>query len=158
MTDFPEDTFDEADSRVFARLATALQATAISEAQRSRMRLRIRELVASQPPAGTSTLRATGDEWRTLSPLVSVKVLRVDAVAGNQTVLIRAAPGGLMPRHLHSQDEEFIVLEGECRIGELRLAAGDAHFAAAGTWHEDITTETGVLVLLRGEYPMAAHA
>ena len=158
MTDFPEDTVDEADSRVFARLATALQATTISEAQRSRMRLRIRELVGSQPPPGTMTLRATEDEWRTLSPLVSLKVLRVDAVAGNQTVLIRAAPGGMMPRHRHSQDEEFIVLEGECRIGELRLAAGDAHFAAAGTWHEAITTETGVLVLLRGEYPMPAHA
>ena len=95
MTDLPEDTFDEADSRVFARLATALQATEISEAQRSRMRLRIRELVASQPPAGTTTLRATEDEWQTLSPLVRVKVLRVDTVAGNQTVLIRAAPGGI---------------------------------------------------------------
>jgi len=158
MTDLPEDTLDEADSRVFARLTTALQATVISEAQRSRMRLRIRELVASQPPAGTTTLRATEDEWLTLSPLVRVKVLRVDPVAGNQTVLIRAAPGGTMPRHRHSQDEEFIVLEGECRIGELRLTVGDAHFAAAGSWHEETTTETGVLVLLRGEYPLAARA
>ena len=157
MTDSPEDIFDEADAKVFARLATALQATEIPEAQRLRMRLRIRELVASQPPAGTMTLRAAEDEWQTLSPLVRVKVLRVDPVAGNQTVLIRAAPGGMMPRHRHGQDEEFIVLEGECRIGELRLAAGDAHFAAAGTWHEAITTETGVLVLLRGEYPLAAR-
>ena len=33
MTDLPEDIFDEADAKVFARLATALQATEISEAQ-----------------------------------------------------------------------------------------------------------------------------
>jgi quercetin dioxygenase-like cupin family protein len=158
MTDLPDDTLDDADSTVFARLAAALQTMEISEAQRSRMRLRIRELAASQPPAGTITLRATQDEWQALSPLVRLKVLRVDTVAGNQTVLIRADPGGVLPRHRHSQDEEFIVLEGECRIGKLRLAAGDAHFAVAGSLHEDITTETGVLVLLRGEYPLAARA
>ena len=95
MTDLPEDTLDEADSRVFARLATALQATEISEAQRSRMRLRIRELVASQPPAGTTTLRASEDEWLTLSPLVSVKVLRMDPSPAIRPFLIRAAPGGI---------------------------------------------------------------
>lgn len=50
------------------------------------------------------------------------------------------------------------MLEGECRIGDLRLTAADAHFAAAGSWHDDITTEAGVLVLLRGEYPTPAHA
>ena len=61
------------------------------------------------------------------------------------------------PRHRHSKDEEFIVLGGECKIGTQRLVAGDAHFASAGSWHEDITTETGVLVLLRGEYPPPAH-
>jgi quercetin dioxygenase-like cupin family protein len=105
-----------------------------------------------------STLRAAEGEWRTVSPLVEIRVLRVDSIAGNQTVLIRVAPGGVMPRHQHAQDEEFIVLEGECRIGTLQLRAGDAHFARAGSWHEDITTSAGVLVLLRGEYPAPAHA
>ena len=41
-----------------------------------------------------------------------------------------------------------------------RAASGcrDAHFSAAGTWHDSTPTETGVLVLLRGEYPLAALA
>jgi uncharacterized cupin superfamily protein len=46
-----------------------------------------------------------------------------------------------------------VVLEGECHIGTHLLRAGDAHSAAAGSAHEAVTTRTGVLVLLRGEYP-----
>lgn len=143
---------------VFEHLAAAVQPAEISEAQRLRMRHRIGERIASQLLAGVATLRAEDGEWRELNPLVHFKVLRVDAAAGNQTILVRARPGGVLPRHRHSQDEEFIVLEGECRIGDLRLSAGDANFAAAGSWHDDITTETGVLVLVRGEYPSPAHA
>lgn len=153
-----EDDSDAPTSGLFEQLAVALKPTEVSDAQRLRMRARIGELVAPQLPTGMTTLRAADGTWRALDPLVRMKVLRVDPVAGNQTVLIHAAPGGILPRHRHSQDEEFIVLEGECRIGALRLAAGDAHFAGAGSWHEDITTETGVLVLLRGEYPAPVHS
>jgi quercetin dioxygenase-like cupin family protein len=63
------------------------------------------------------------------------------------------AAGGTIRRHQHRQDEEFIVLEGECHIGELRLAAGDMQVAVAGSWHEQFTTEAGTLVLVCGEYP-----
>lgn len=157
MSDQSEDAPDAPTPGLFEQLAIALKPAEISEAQRVRMRARIGELVAPQPSTGMTTLRAADGTWRALDPLVRVKVLRVDPVAGNQTLLIHAAPGGFMPRHRHSQDEEFIVLEGECRIGALRLVAGDAHFAAAGSWHEDLTTETGVLVLLRGEYPPPVH-
>jgi quercetin dioxygenase-like cupin family protein len=145
-------------SKVFEKMASALKPAEVSETQRARMRGRIGELVATQLPAGMTTLRAAEGEWLAMSPLTMVKVLRVDHDAGTRTVLIRVAPGGLLPRHQHSKDEEFIVLEGECRIGTLRLVAGDAHFANAGSWHEDITTDTGVLVLLRGEYPAPEHA
>ena len=109
-------------------------------------------VVAMLPPPGTQTVRAEGAEWIALTPLVKIRRLRVDAAAGSQTVLVRAEPGGFIPRHRHGQDEEFIVLEGECHIGGHHLRAGDAHFAAAGSWHDDITTQTGVLVLVRGEY------
>ena len=62
-------------------------------------------------------------------------------------------PGGVVPAHRHERVEEFIVLEGECHIGTHKLVAGDVHIAAAGSWHEPVTTRSGVLVLLRGEYP-----
>ena len=158
MSDPSEDGSDPPASGLFEQLAIALKPTEVSDAQRLRMRARIGELVAPQLSPGITTLRAADGTWHALDPLVRIKVLRVDPVAGSQTVLIHAAPGGFVPGHRHSQDEEFIVLEGECRIGALRLAAGDAHFAAAGSWHDDTTTETGVLVLLRGEYPAPVHA
>jgi quercetin dioxygenase-like cupin family protein len=149
---------DAAAALVFEKIASALEPTEVSQTRRMTMRRRIRELVASRLPAGMTTLRATDGEWISISALTQMKLLRVDPAGGTQTVLIRAAPGGILPRHRHGKDEEFIVLEGECRIGAQRLVAGDAHFASAGSWHEDITTETGVLVLLRGEYPAPAHA
>jgi quercetin dioxygenase-like cupin family protein len=153
-----DDGADTCDSGVFEKLAEAFKPAEVSEAQRLRMRVRIGEFVAQQLPGGMTTLRADEGDWIEMGALAKRKVLRVDPVAGNQTVLIRAAAGGVLPRHRHSQDEEFIVLEGTCRIGALLLVAGDAHFAAAGSWHEDITTDTGVLVLLRGEYPTPSHA
>lgn len=146
----------DADEALFARLAGGLRPVQLSEELRGRLRAQLRSRAAL--PAGMSTLRGAEGEWLSLNPLVQIKVLRVDAEAGNQTVLLRAARGAVLPRHRHSRDEEFIVLEGQCRVGTLLLEAGDAHFAAAGSWHEDITTDTGVLVLVRGEYPAPAYA
>jgi quercetin dioxygenase-like cupin family protein len=73
------------------------------------------------------------------------------------TVLIRALPGARLAAHRHSKEELLIVLEGECHTGTHPLRAGDIHFAGAGSWHDDITTRTGVVVLIRGEYPAPAH-
>ena len=146
------------EAALFAQLATALPPLELSEHQREHMRRRVMASVADAVLTGMTTVHAAGGEWIALSPLVKIKVLRVDARAGNQTVMVRAEPGGSMPPHRHRRDEEFIVLEGECRIGDLQLRAGDAHFAPAGSWHDEITTETGVLVLIRGEYPAPAHA
>ncbi|HET9474555.1 MAG TPA: cupin domain-containing protein [Steroidobacteraceae bacterium] len=143
---------------LFAQLATALPSVELPEKQRESMRQRVMGSIAVCQSTDTTTVFAGDGKWISLTPLVKLKVLRVDVRAGNQTVMVRAEPGGSMPRHQHRQDEEFIVLEGECRIGKLQLRAGDAHFARAGSWHEEITTDTGVLVLVRGEYRAAVHA
>lgn len=146
------------ETALFAQLATALPAAHLPEQQRERMRQRVMRSVANGANADTTTVFAAGGEWVALTPLVKFKVLRIDARAGNRTIMVRAEPGGSMPRHRHRHDEEFIVLEGECRIGNLRLRAGDANFAPAGSWHDEITTDTGVLVLIRGEYPAPEYA
>lgn len=143
---------------VMREIAAALRPVQLSDAQRDRLRARVRAIPSDALPEGLSTLRNSEGEWLPLNPLVQIKVLRVDAEAGNQTLLIRAAAGAVLPRHRHSRDEEFIVLEGQCRIGTLLLETGDAHFTAAGSWHDDVTTDTGVLVLVRGEYPAPAYA
>jgi quercetin dioxygenase-like cupin family protein len=147
---------DDIDERCFEHLAASLAPSDMGGEIRERMWTRIRERVASIQPLGTMTVRAEGSEWIALSPLVKFRRLRVDLEARSQTILVRAEPGGFIPRHRHGQDEEFIVLEGECHIGGHHLRAGDAHFASAGSWHDAITTQTGVLVLVRGEYQAAA--
>ena len=156
-TNGPPSEPEDIDSRCFDQLAGSIAPDAMPADVRERVWTRIRERVGSLEPAGTVTARTEGAEWIALSPLVMIRRLRVDAKAGNQTILVRAAPGGRIPRHRHTQDEEFIVLEGECHIGSHHLRAGDAHFASAGSWHDDITTQTGVLVLVRGEYSAAAQ-
>jgi quercetin dioxygenase-like cupin family protein len=124
----------------------------LSEGRRELLRERVLQRARDTSPDGTTTMRAAST-WIECAPLIQMKVLRRDAVNGMQTLLVRMQAGGVMPAHRHCRDEEFIVLEGECHIGAHRLAAGDVHLAVAGSWHDAITTETGVVVLLRGEYP-----
>lgn len=134
-------------------LAAAVQPAELGTELRDRMRRRALELAREQAPEGTRTLRAAEAVWVEIAPFVEVRELRRDEVAGTHTSLMRMRPGGFVPGHRHEREEEFIVLEGECHIGTHRLVAGDVHIAPAGTVHEPVTTQTGVLVLLRGEYP-----
>jgi len=155
MSTKPND--EGADGSCFEQIAGAVAPAEVQAETRERVWMKIHERVAPLAPVGTTTSRASEAEWIALSPLVKCRRLRVDTVAGSQTVLVRAEPGGRIPGHRHTQDEECIVLEGECHIGNHHLRAGDAHFAPAGSWHGDISTRTGALVLVRGEYPAPAH-
>jgi quercetin dioxygenase-like cupin family protein len=154
MSHKPND--EQVEAMCFEQLARAVAPVDVPTETRRRLWAKISAAVAAPEPAGTTTSRAGAEEWIALGPLVKCRLLRVDAGARSQTVLIRAEPGGRIPRHRHAQDEECIVLEGECHIGDHHLRAGDAHFAALGSWHDDITTRIGALVLVRGEYPAPA--
>jgi quercetin dioxygenase-like cupin family protein len=139
-------------------LASAVRPAELGAEQRDRMRRRIVERAREQTPEGTRTLRADDGEWIEVAPFVQVRELRRDEASGTHTSLMRMQPGGVVPAHRHEREEEFIILEGECQIGTHRLMAGDVHIAAAGSWHEPVTTRIGVLVLLRGEYPHPSPA
>lgn len=139
------------------KLAEGLDPAKLDADARARIWRKVSRAVALPAPKGTQTFRADAEDWIELNPLVKCRRLRVDPEGGSQTVLIRALPGACLPGHRHSKEELFIVLEGECHIGTHPLRAGDIHFAGAGSWHDDITTRTGVVVLIRGEYPAPAH-
>src|SRR4030095_12896869 len=111
--------------------------------QRERLRRRILEQAREQAPEGTHTLRADESAWIQIAPFVEVRELRRDEGFGTHTSLMRMRPGGVIPAHRHAREEEFIVLEGECQIGTHKLVAGDVHSAAAGSWHENLTTRSG---------------
>jgi quercetin dioxygenase-like cupin family protein len=143
---------DDGDA-VFVEIASAARPTELTASKRASLRKRMLDQARDTAPEGTRTLRANEGEWLDLDSHVQIRVLARDAAAGTQTVLLRVAAGGRFPGHRHTQEEEFIVLEGECNIGAHRLGTGDVHIASAGSWHDDITTRTGVLVMVRGEMP-----
>ena len=136
---------------VFERIASETRAAELPAARRDALRRRVLERARTTSPEGTSTLRAEEGEWIALDPFVRIKILSRDLAAQSQTILMRVAAGGCIPAHRHAQEEEFIILEGECYVGAHRLTAGDVHVAEAGSWHDDITTPTGALVMVRGE-------
>jgi quercetin dioxygenase-like cupin family protein len=138
------------DAATLAAIAEALRPAELSSAQRDSMRDRI---AARTRTVHTQTVRGGDVEWQSPWPNVFVKVLRQEADSNLQMVLFRIEPGGVVPAHEHTKEEECLVLEGEILIGDHRVAAGDLHIARAGAAHGDITTQTGALVMVRSEIP-----
>ena len=159
----PVDIQDEAlQQQVFGALAEALAATApapelrLDAAQRDRLRERIARIAIAPPPSGTTTWRTQDEGWFSPAQFIDMKLLRRDEEAGTQEMLIRLSPGVRVPEHSHRLEEEMIILEGECHVGDHLLKQGDVHVAPPGSWHPAITTQRGVLLLLRCEYPLPA--
>ena len=142
---------EEKDDDVFTALAQVTRPVELAAATRTALRGRVLERARATAPEGTRTVRADAGAWAALDAHVQIRVLSRNAATRTQTVLMRVAAGGRYPGHRHTQEEEFIVLEGECHIGAHRLGVGDVHIASPGSWHDDITTSTGVLVMVRGE-------
>lgn len=132
-------------------LMQALAPAELASARRRRMRDKIVAAARDAAPEGTTTRRASA--WVQIAPFIEVRELRRDPARRTHLSLMRMQPGGYVPAHRHTQEEEFVVLEGECHIGAHRLCAGDVHVAAAGSSHGAVTTRVGVLVLIRGEHP-----
>jgi len=149
---------DDLPESVLLALGDALQSTELAQEQRDRMRRRMIEQARRSTPEGTTTWRAADSPWITIAPMVEVRQLCRDLQTSSHMSLLRMRPGGVIPSHRHEQEEAFIILEGDCHIGHHYLGTGDAHIAAAGSWHDAVTTQNGVLVLLKGEYPYPSEA
>lgn len=93
------------------------------------------------------TIRATEGHWQNLGPLVEKKLLHEDSFG--QSFLLRLHPGATLPAHMHSADEECLILEGEGFIGDIYLRAGDFHLAPAGLSHGKAYSATGALLYIR---------
>src|SRR5262245_7531930 len=138
------------DAATLQAIAEALRPAELSSAQRDSMRDRI---AARTTTVHTQTVRGIDVEWQSPWPNVFVKVLRQEADSNLQMVLFKLQPGGVVPAHEHTKEEECLVLEGEIFIGDHRVGAGDLHIARPGAAHGDITTRTGALVMVRSEIP-----
>ena len=79
---------------------------------------------------------------------VRVKRLLMDEARNQFTALVRMAPGSSYPRHVHNSAEECLVLEGDIRMGDHVLRAGDYQYAPADSLHGVQSTEGGCLLLI----------
>ena len=119
------------------------------EALLARVRARVMRSIQAESGTLHRTVRAAEGDWRTVGPGIERKLLW--SSGSMDSWMLRLAPGASVPGHLHSTDEECVVLEGSLRIGtDLVLRQGDFHVAASGSMHEEVTTETGALLYLRG--------
>ena len=82
--------------------------------------------------------------WRRYTRDVQIKRLWDE-----NTFLLRCAPGGRLPAHKHPRFEHCIVLEGDMIVGGETYRSGDYHGVPAHIAHNEITSRTGLLMLVR---------
>lgn len=144
------------DDDILQLLAENQGAVDVPPALHTRLRTRLLAQVAQENAClqpGFQTVRGNEGEWIEARPGAHIKILHQEGDSGLLTYLARLAPGFEMHGHPHPFDEECIMLEGDLWLGDLKLQAGDYHFAAKGLHHGRLRSENGALVFLKGALP-----
>jgi anti-sigma factor ChrR (cupin superfamily) len=95
-------------------------------------------------PPTSQYVAAAGRPWIERRPGVHWKVLFEDGE--QRTVLVRYAPGAVVPRHRHLGDEQIYVLEGSVSDDTGTCTAGDYARRPPGCVHT-VHSASGALVL-----------
>ena len=83
---------------------------------------------------------------KTRYPGVEAKTLLVDRRTGLLTVLLKMAPGAILPDHEHVQIEQTFVIEGALVCGEGMCSAGNFVWRPAGSRHQAGTPNGGLML------------
>jgi quercetin dioxygenase-like cupin family protein len=86
--------------------------------------------------------------WHDLAPGIACKRVARDAKTGRRSLLLRFAPGAVLPAHPHPHEEACVVLEGAVVSNGVALRAGDHQVIPAGTAHLPLTSSEGALVFV----------
>ncbi len=100
---------------------------------------------------GLLTVRSDEGRWMKIARGVSMKNLYADKKSKTHSFLLKLEPGSSLPEHQHFADEECMVLEGEVRLGDVVVRAGDYHLAPRGVAHGRVSSKTGALLFLRAD-------
>ncbi len=79
-------------------------------------------------------------------PGIEAKTLLVDRRTGLLTVLLKMAPGAMLPDHEHVQIEQTFVIEGALVCGEGTCSAGNFVWRPAGSRHQSGTPNGGLML------------
>lgn len=113
-----------------------------------------REAAAAAPAAaGPVTRREAATEWADFGPGIRRRVMWQHQ--GQAALLYRTQAGAAVPRHGHGHDEECLMLEGDVFLDDVLLRPLDYQIAPAGSEHEGVYTDTGVLLFAHGDLELA---
>ncbi|MEP7154622.1 MAG: cupin domain-containing protein [Betaproteobacteria bacterium] len=139
---------------VVENLLKATKPAGLTEKRRTAMRQKLLAAVATgvedpaiDKDASMRIVRAGEGSWITFAPNVEMKVLNDDG--HTRTWLARFAAGGRIPAHRQTGDEEAIVLEGWCYVGEHEMHKGDYQLIRKGGRHGEIASPDGCLIFVR---------
>jgi anti-sigma factor ChrR (cupin superfamily) len=103
---------------------------------------------ASRPPhLASHYLNVPEMPWEASPfPGIQFKTLYADAESGMSTLLVKMAPGSVIPLHEHTAIEQTYVLEGSLEDDEGRCFAGGFVWRPGGNIHEAVSP-SGALLL-----------
>jgi len=139
------------DADIVAALEEAILPEELPTETRNSMRERVLQRARTPPPENTWTLRSSEGTWSDLSPGIRFKILAKDLASRTCTYLLSMESGTAVPAHLHTLEEQCLVLQGEVWLGDHILRSGDWHVAQPGSRHGDFSTRTGCLLFLKSE-------
>jgi quercetin dioxygenase-like cupin family protein len=104
---------------------------------------------APSAPGVAWTQHAAGAPWADYGPGIRRRVMWQQGA--HAAMLYRTQPGAAVPRHGHRHDEECLMLEGDVFLDDVLLRPLDYQIAPAGTEHQGVYTDTGVLLFAHGD-------
>jgi len=103
---------------------------------------------AGLPPLASRFVDVDALPWESgAHPGIETKILIVDRTSGLLTMLLRMAPGAILPDHEHVLIEQTYVLQGSLVCGEGECRAGQFVWRPAGSRHAAWAGPEGGLML-----------
>ncbi|KAI2848394.1 transcriptional regulator family: Fungal Specific TF [Aspergillus niger] len=99
------------------------------------------------------TVHCDSLKWLPLAPSVFIKIVKLVPETGEYTIMVRAEPGGLLPRHRHVESAEIYVLKGSGAHPQTgAFVQGDYVSESKGAVHDSLPFEheTELLMVSRG--------
>lgn len=126
---------------------SAKRSASIKQSLLSKVAAQTRERNAIEAAGAMRIVRANEGKWFNFADNVAMKVLADDG--DTRTWLARFQPGGRIPAHLQTGDEEAIILDGWCTVGGEVLRKGDYQWVPKGDRHGEIISPEGCLIFVR---------
>ncbi len=152
---FPEDLLTEMLAGLPITSPSSRQQASMKKSLLARVGKMAAEDRANTAAADMLVVRADEGSWFTFAPNVEMKVLQDDGAT--RSWLARFGPGGSIPAHMQSGDEEAIIMDGWCYLDDVRINCGDYHMIRKGARHGVIHSPEGCLIFVRS-HSLKRHA